>query len=84
MRIMLFVNGQSGSRKAEENLRAALEGTFEEPVDIVVVDIRTDHAALEEHNVLAVPTLLRNEPPPAKRLIGDMSDPQRVADVLKS
>ena len=37
-----------------------------------------DPALAQRHQILAIPTLIRELPEPIKRIIGDLSDTQRV------
>ena len=43
-------------------------------VRVEVIDVAEDPQAAEDARILATPTLVRESPPPARRVIGDLSD----------
>jgi circadian clock protein KaiB len=47
-----------------------------------VIDLGEQPALAVDRNILAVPTLVKQRPPPAGRLIGDLSDTGMVLAVL--
>lgn len=53
-----------------------VEGTLE------VIDIRETPERAEEARILAVPALIREEPSPSVRVIGDLTDESLVRRVL--
>jgi len=78
-RLRLFVAGNTAlSRRAIENLRffcaAHLAGRF----DLEVVDIHQQPELASRDQVVAAPTLLRLEPLPQRRIVGDLSQAERV------
>lgn len=50
--------------------------------ELQVVDIYQEPARAEQEGVLAVPALVRMRPLPVQRMVGDMSDWERVLDGL--
>jgi circadian clock protein KaiB len=50
--------------------------------DVEVVDLRERPDVAESERILATPLLVRTEPLPVRRVIGDLSDPQRVLTSL--
>ena len=50
---------------------------------IDVVDLRADPRAAVEEQVLATPTVVRTDPAPARRVIGDLSNVARVLQGLE-
>jgi circadian clock protein KaiB len=81
--LMLFVTGQSHrSTRAIDSVRALCEGALRGQCRLEVIDVLEQPQLAEDEKVLATPTLLRRFPPPPRRLIGDLSDPQRVLDGL--
>ncbi len=82
-RLRLFVAGNTVmSRRAIENLRlfcaAYLAGRF----DLEVVDIYQQPELAARDQVVAAPTLLRIEPLPQRRIVGDLSQADRVRSGL--
>ncbi len=47
-----------------------------------IVDIVREIDTVAREQVLAIPTLVRVRPQPVRRIIGDLSDPQKVLTVL--
>ena len=68
------------SARAIVNARRLLEEYLPERYTLEILDIAEHVALATEDQIVCVPTLLRLAPPPARRIIGDMSD---VARVLK-
>jgi len=83
--LMLFVAGQSPkSVLAYANLRKACDHYLPGRYNIQLIDLsRSGQAALaKQYQVVAIPTLIRTRPDPQKRIIGSLSDLQRlVADL---
>jgi circadian clock protein KaiB len=75
---LYVVAGSPASRRAVSNLRAVCEEQLDGRYTLEVIDLR-DHPALAgERDILAIPTLVRERPPPAQRLIGDLSNRDRL------
>ncbi|MCW6511923.1 circadian clock KaiB family protein [Lichenifustis flavocetrariae] len=77
--LRLFIAGSSPrSRRTIENLHricgAYLAGRF----DLEIVDIYQQPQLAEQNQVVAAPTLLKLQPLPARRIIGDLSEEARV------
>jgi len=49
---------------------------------IRVVDVTADPAAAEAGNVVGIPTVVREQPRPRRRVIGALDDSRRVAEAL--
>lgn len=82
-RLRLYVAGQSPKcLNAFVNLRNLCEEHLAGRYEIEIVDL-VDHPGLAEtDDVLAVPTLVRNAPPPMRKLTGDLSNTVRVLGQL--
>ena len=68
------------SARAIVNARRILEEHLAGSYSLEILNIAEHVAQAAEDQIICVPTLLRLAPPPARRIIGDMSD---VARVLK-
>jgi circadian clock protein KaiB len=76
--LRLYVSGQAlNSRAAIRNLEA-LRGLLAAGTDVEVVDVRERPELAEEDHILATPTLVRRTPTPVRKIIGDLSDTERV------
>jgi circadian clock protein KaiB len=79
----LFVAGASDmSARAIANIRELFEFHLTGRYSLEVVDVYRDPKAMTASNVLAAPTLIREEPLPKRRLVGDLSDTSRVLHLL--
>lgn len=77
--LKLFVTGNtSRSERAIANLRRICEEELEGKYDMVVVDVLERPQLAEDEKILATPTLIRLLPPPLRRIIGDLSDTEKV------
>ena len=75
----LYVAGQTPkSLRAIENLKRMCEEHLPERHSIEVVDLMLNPALAKEHQILAIPTLVRKLPDPIRRIIGDLSNTERV------
>src|SRR4051812_31132773 len=75
----LFVMGQSPrSQRAVANLRRLCEDELRDTYDLDVIDVLERPQAAEDARILATPTLVKELPLPARRVIGDLSDPEQV------
>ena len=50
--------------------------------EILVVDVTADPAAAEAVNVVGIPTVVREQPRPRRRVIGALDDTRRVTEAL--
>lgn len=77
--LRLYVTGSTArSTRAIENLRRVLESELPDSYDLEVVDVYENPEAASEHQILAAPTLIKLMPEPVRRIIGDLSDTERV------
>ena len=79
-RFKLYVTGQtSRSARAIANLRRICgEALAADDCEIVVIDVLEQPHLAEEDRVLVTPTLIKEVPPPARRVLGDLSDAEQV------
>src|SRR5262245_36758446 len=77
--LRLYVAGQTPkSIAAIANLKRICEKHLADRYTIEVVDLMKDPALAQRHQIVAIPTLIRQLPEPIRRIIGDLSDTQRV------
>ncbi|MEQ8847685.1 circadian clock protein KaiB [Botrimarina sp.] len=65
-------------QRAIETLRNLCDDEMSGCYDFEVIDIRERPQLAEDERILAVPTLVKELPPPIRRLIGDLSDREKV------
>ena len=77
--LKLYVAGNTpNSMRALKTLRNILETEFRGVYALKVIDVLKNPQLAEEDKILATPTLSKILPPPARRIIGDLSDRERV------
>lgn len=82
-KLRLYVAGTSTrSSTAISNVRGMCEQYFKGGFDLEVIDIYQQPELAEKENIIAAPTLVRSLPPPLRRIVGDMTDKDRVILVL--
>ena len=77
--LRLYVAGQTvKSRAALENLNRICETHLAGRYRIEVIDLLVNPKLAAGDQILAVPTLVRHLPEPIKKIIGDLSNEERV------
>ncbi len=77
--LRLYVAGQTmKSLAAFDNLKRICEEHLEGRYRIEVIDLLENPTLARGDQILAIPTLVRRLPPPIKRIIGDLSNTERV------
>lgn len=77
--LRLYVAGQTPkSLTAFANLKRLCEECLHGHYTIEVIDLRKTPQLAQEDQILAIPTLVRRLPTPIRRIIGDLSNTERV------
>jgi circadian clock protein KaiB len=77
--LRLYVAGASPkSLKAFENLRRLCEEHLAGRYEIEIIDLVARPALARTDDIVAIPTLVRSLPAPMRKIIGDLSDTERV------
>jgi circadian clock protein KaiB len=77
--LRLYVAGQTPkSIAAIANLKNICERHLPGRYEIEVIDLMKDPALAMRHQIVAIPTLIRQLPEPLKRIIGDLSNAEKV------
>lgn len=77
--LKLYVAGNTpSSTKALRTLNTILEEEFQGVYALKVIDVLKNPQLAEEDKILATPTLAKILPPPVRKIIGDLSDRERV------
>ncbi len=77
--LKLYVAGNTpNSIKALTTLKQILEQEFQGVYALKVIDVVANPQLAEEDKILATPTLAKVLPPPVRKIIGDLSDRERV------
>jgi circadian clock protein KaiB len=82
-RLRLFVTGTTPrSARAIQNLRTICESYLSGRYDLEVIDIYQHPEHVKAEQIVVTPTLVKQFPLPLRKLIGDLSDTERVLDAL--
>jgi circadian clock protein KaiB len=77
--LKLYVSGDSPRAQAAiANLKRICEEDLAGRYSLEIVDVLQNPEAAESDKVLATPTLIKRLPPPLRRVIGDLSDKDKV------
>ncbi len=77
--LRLYVTGTTGrSVRAIQNVHRICEEHLKGLYDLEIVDLYKNLPLARGDQIIAAPTLIKRLPAPLRRLIGDMSDEQRV------
>ena len=77
--LRLYVAGQTQkSLAAIANLHRICDEHLQDGYRIEVIDLLKQPQLAAGDQILAVPTLVRNLPPPLRKIIGDLSNTERV------
>ena len=77
--LKLYVTGQTAnSQKAIETLEKVLAMELKGAYSLQVIDVLKNPQLAEEDKILATPTLTKVLPPPVRKIIGDLSDVDKV------
>lgn len=77
--LRLYVNGATrNSLRAIANITALCEEHVEGRYELQVIDIQQQPTLAKGEQILAVPTLIKLLPGQLRRIIGDLSDRERV------
>ena len=78
-KLRLFVTGSTPrSTRAIDNMRKICEENLAGQYDLEIVDVYEHPDATRDLQVVATPTLVKILPEPLRRIIGDLSDKERV------
>jgi circadian clock protein KaiB len=77
--LRLYVSGQTlNSTRAIANILRICEENLHENYDLKIIDLYQKPHLAQEEQIIALPTLIKELPPPLRRLIGDMSNTDLV------
>jgi circadian clock protein KaiB len=77
--LRLFTTGTTPrSTRALQNLRNICEALLKGRYQLEVIDIYQQPGRASEADIIAAPTLIKEEPQPVCRMVGDLSDRNKV------
>lgn len=79
MVLRLYIAGQTPkSLSAISNLKKICSEYLQESCKIEVIDLIKNPTLARDHQILAIPTLVRQVPVPLRKIIGDLSNTEQV------
>jgi circadian clock protein KaiB len=79
----LFITGATpNSLRAVANLRAICEAHLRGQYTLEVIDVYQQPAVAKQEQLIALPLLIKKFPLPERRMIGDLSNKERVLNAL--
>ena len=77
--LCLYVAGQTPrSIRAITNLQKIVDAQLKGRCDVEIVDIYQEPDRIKQEQLIALPTLIKVLPDPLRRIIGDLSDTEKV------
>ncbi len=77
--LRLYIAGQTPrSVAAFRNLKRVCEDYLAGRYEIEVIDLLVNPRLAKDHQIIAIPTLVRTLPDPVRKVIGDLSDIERT------
>jgi circadian clock protein KaiB len=77
--LRLYVTGMTPrSTRAIQNVRKICQEHLEGRYDLEVIDVYQQPTLAKDEQIIAAPTLIKKLPLPLRRVIGDMSNMERV------
>jgi len=78
-KLRLYITGKTPkSERAIANLKEICEKELKGLYVLQIIDVLESPQLAEDEKILATPTLIKDLPPPLKRIIGDLSNSQKV------
>jgi circadian clock protein KaiB len=78
-RLQLYISGATPrSAQAIANIKAISENRLQGRYDLEVIDAGQQAALARDQQIVVLPTLIKHLPLPIRRMIGDLSDTDRV------
>lgn len=79
--LKLYVSGDSP--RSQGAIRRLRELSSQHPsCEVQVIDVRRHPEVAERERILATPSLVKESPPPVRRIVGDLSDTETVLMLL--
>ena len=77
--LKLYVTGHTpNSERAVANMKSICKNELEGKYQLTIIDVLEKPQLAEDEKIIATPTLIKALPPPLARVIGDLSDIEKV------
>jgi circadian clock protein KaiB len=81
--LKLYITGQTPrSERAISNLHRLCEEGLSGEYELDIIDVLEHPELAVDEKIIATPTLIKELPPPLQRIVGDLSDKEKVLLVL--
>ena len=81
--LRLFIAGATpNSVRAVNNIRVLCETHLQGRYALQIIDVYQDAALAQEEQIIALPLLIKKSPLPERKLIGDLSQTEKVINAL--
>lgn len=78
-RLRLYITGNSlRSQRAISNLFRLCQEELANQYQVEIIDVLEEPSKAEQEKILVTPTLIKELPPPLQRIIGDLSNKEKV------
>jgi len=82
-KLRLYITPRTpNSQRAMSNLDALCQAELQGQYEVEVIDVTEQPGLAERDKILATPTLVRRLPEPTRKIIGDLSDRDKVLTSL--
>ena len=83
VKLYLYMSGETPPSVASAyNLRVLLDKELKDQYSLEVIDVLDNPQRADEDNILATPTLVKASPLPERRVVGDLSDKEKILTAL--
>ena len=83
LRVSLYIAGDGlNSQRARDNITQLCQHDLKGQVELDIVDISAAPEVAYDRQIIAVPVLVREHPPPVRKLIGNLADKEHVLHFL--
>ena len=81
--LKLYIAGETPkSERAIADLRRICRKGLRGKYELTIIDVLEQPDLARDEKILATPTLTKEQPPPVRRVFGDLSDTKKVMAVL--
>ncbi len=79
----LYITGASpNSSRAVTNLKHIFDKLLAKNYELEIIDVYQNPAMAQKENIIALPLLVKKQPLPERKMIGDMSDAIKLAAMV--
>lgn len=81
--LQLFVTDETiTTKQAVTNIQRICGELLADRYELTIIDVLENPQAAEDAKILATPTLVKVSPPPTRRIVGDLSNTEKVLIAL--